>query len=180
MPKRVLAFAICALIRAHDLARVEASDEAMGATFSIVAYGENRAQLGNAIAAAFQEVHRLDRMLSNYDSNSEWSEVNRSAAQHPVSVSPELFQLLADCMRYSRESEGAFDLTVGPLMRVWGFYKREGRMLDAAKISEALERVGYRHVQLDRRRDGSLRSPRRRLDPAASVKATRSTAWSTF
>jgi thiamine biosynthesis lipoprotein len=128
---------------------VEAGDEAMGATFSIVAYGENRAQLSSAVEAAFQEAHRLDRMLSNYDAASEWSEVNRGAAQHPVPVSPELFQLLADCMRYSRESEGAFDLTVGPLMRVWGFYKGEGLMPGAPEISRALERVGYRHVRLD-------------------------------
>jgi thiamine biosynthesis lipoprotein len=58
-------------------------------------------------------------MLSNYDSKSEWSEVNRGAGLHPV-VSHELFQLLAECMRYSRESEGAFDITVGPLMKTWG------------------------------------------------------------
>ena len=92
----------------------------MGTTFWIVAYGHDRAKLDAAVTAAFTEVHRLDRLLSNYDAASEWSAVNRITTMRPVTVSPELFQLLADCMRYSRESEGAFDITVGPLMKVWG------------------------------------------------------------
>jgi FAD:protein FMN transferase len=65
-----------------------------------------------------------------------------------VAVSPELFQLLADCMRYSRESEGAFDITVGPLMKVWGFYKGEGLLPRPTEVTAAVERVGYRHVRL--------------------------------
>jgi thiamine biosynthesis lipoprotein len=52
-------------------------------------------------------------------------------------------------MRYSRESEGAFDITVGPLMKVWGFYKGEGLLPRPAVVKEAMARVGYRHVRLD-------------------------------
>jgi thiamine biosynthesis lipoprotein len=145
----VLALCVCTLPGAHRLARVETADEAMGTTFSVVAYGEERAELDSAVAAAFEEVHRLDRMLSNYDSKSEWSEVNRGAGLHPVAVSHELFQLLAECMRYSRESEGAFDITVGPLMKTWGFYNGEGLLPHSAAVTAVLERVGYRHVRLD-------------------------------
>ena len=121
----------------------------MGTTFSVVLYGTDRATLEAAAAAAFDEVHRLDRMLSNYQPSSEWSEVNRSAARGPVKVSPELFQLLARCMSYSRLSDGAFDITVGPLMKVWGFYKGEGLLPRSAEVADALSRVGYRHVKLD-------------------------------
>ena len=73
-------------------------------------------------------------MLSNYKPESEWSEVNRLAAEHPVKVSPELFDLLSACVEYSRESEGAFDITVGPLMKVWGFYKGTGHLPHRAEI----------------------------------------------
>jgi FAD:protein FMN transferase len=146
----VVALGICSLLQARDLTRVEAADEAMGATFSVVAYGENRAQLDQAVAAAFEEVHRLDRMLSNYDPASEWSLVNRSAASHSVPVSRELFQLLSDCQRYSQESEGAFDVTVGPLMRLWGFYKGEGLLPRGVEVTRVLGQIGYRHVRLDR------------------------------
>ena len=123
----------------------------MGTMFSVVLYGTDRATLEAAAGAAFAEVHRLDRMLSNYEPASEWSEVNRSASRGPVKVSPELFQLLSLCMTYSRQSDGAFDITVGPLMKVWGFFKGEGRLPRAEEVTDALSRVGYRHVRLDPR-----------------------------
>ena len=62
--------------------------------------------MNQAIDAAFDEAHRLDELLSNYRTASEWSRVNREAASQAVVVSPELFQLLSDCMEYSRTSEG--------------------------------------------------------------------------
>ena len=135
----------------RELARLEESDEAMGSTFGLVLYGGDRSKLQSAADAAFEEVHRLDRLLSNYKADSEWSRVNREAATRPVSVSPELFDLLSTCLEYGRQSEGAFDITVGPLMRVWGFFKDEGRMPAGSAVAEALEHVGYNHVQLDRR-----------------------------
>jgi thiamine biosynthesis lipoprotein len=52
-------------------------------------------------------------------------------------------------MDYSRASEGAFDITVGPLMKIWGFYKGTGRLPHRAEIRTALAKVGYRHIQLD-------------------------------
>ena len=59
---------------------------------------------------------------------SEWSQINRQAAEKPLRISPEMFRLLAACLEYSRESEGAFDISVGPLMKVWGFYKGTGHL----------------------------------------------------
>jgi len=85
----------------------------MGATYSVVLYGHDRAEMEAAINAAFAEVERIDALLSNYRAESEWSNVNRRAAQEPVRVSPELFQLLSACLAYSRESKGAFDIAVG-------------------------------------------------------------------
>jgi thiamine biosynthesis lipoprotein len=145
-----IALCLCALLRAQDPVRVEAADEAMGGTFSVAVYGGNRTQLDAAVAAAFQELHRLDRLLSNYDPGSEWSNVNRNAAERPVSASRELFHVLEDCLRYSRESEGAFDITVGPLMKLWGFYKGEGMLPRDGEVARVIERVGHRHVLLDR------------------------------
>jgi thiamine biosynthesis lipoprotein len=89
-------------------------------------------------------------MLSNYQPSSEWSDINRNAASHPVKVSPEDMDLLLACVNYSRLSDGAFDITVGPLMKVWGFYKGSGRFPHRAEIRGALERVGYRHLILDK------------------------------
>jgi thiamine biosynthesis lipoprotein len=149
MLQAVAALCLAAVSYAHDIVRVEAAEEAMGTTFSLVLYGRDRAALNATAADAFAELHRLDAMLSNYRPESEWSEVNRTAALRPVHVSPELFRLLSECLRYSRESGGAFDITVGPLMKVWGFYKGEGLLPRAQEITKAMALVGSPHVQLD-------------------------------
>jgi len=134
---------------APELLRLEASVDAMGTTYSLVLYGDNRDRLEMAAEAAFEEARRLDRLLSHFRPGSELSEVNRFAAQRPVKVTPELFDLLAACLDYSRLSEGAFDVTVGPLMQVWGFFKGSGRLPTKAELARAMENVGYRHLLLD-------------------------------
>jgi FAD:protein FMN transferase len=146
----VLLLAACATIaRAADLLRLEQTADAMGSTFAVTLYGEDQDKLEESANAAFDEVRRLDRMLSNYRQNSEWTEVNKFAAERPVKVSQELFDLLSACVNYSRESEGAFDISVGPLMRVWGFHKGTGRLPGKDEIAKALPKVGYRNILLD-------------------------------
>jgi thiamine biosynthesis lipoprotein len=132
-----------------DTLRLESSVVAMGSAYSVVVYGEDRTRMEEAVDAAFEEVHRLDQMLSNYKPESELSEVNRNAAEHPVQVTQEMFDLLAACEQYSRASDGAFDITVGPLMKVWGFYKGTGRLPHRAEVRGAMEQVGYRNIQMD-------------------------------
>ena len=130
--------------------RLEASVDAMGSTYSVALYDEDRTRMETAAEAAFEEVRRLDQLLSNYKPDSEWSQVNRYAAERPVPVSRELFDLLAACVEYSKEGDGAFDITVGPLMKVWGFYKGTGHLPQKADVQRALAQVGYRNILLDR------------------------------
>jgi len=142
-------FLLAILAAPAETLRLEKSADAMGSTFSIVLYGEDRIKMEAAADAALDEVRRLDELLSNYKPDSEWSLVNRNAAGGPVKVSPELFRLLSACWDYSRASDGAFDITVGPLMRVWGFYKGSGHLPHRPEVQAALARVGYRHMLLD-------------------------------
>jgi FAD:protein FMN transferase len=122
----------------------------MGSTYTVELYGADRVAMEDAADTAFDEVRRLDNLLSNYKKDSELSQVNERAAQAPMKVSPELFQVIESCLEYSRQSEGAFDITVGPLMRVWGFYKGSGHLPHRAEVQAAMTKVGYRHVHLDR------------------------------
>jgi thiamine biosynthesis lipoprotein len=133
----------------QQLLRLEKSADAMGATFTIALYGIDRAATEAAVDAALAEAQRLDALLSNYRPQSEWSVVNRTAATRPVKVSPELFNLLSACLGYSQESDGAFDITVGPLMKVWGFYKSSGHLAPQSEVNAALHKIGYRHIHLD-------------------------------
>ena len=132
-----------------DMLRLERSMDAMGSTYTIVAYGPDRGKLDAAVDNAFQEAERLDSLLSNYRPQSEWSRVNSAAGKQAVAASPELFRLLSACLAYSRQSEGAFDITVGPLLKTWGFYRGSGRVPHRAEIRGALSKVGYQNIQLD-------------------------------
>ena len=139
----------------HQTRRYEDSRVSMGCLYTAVVYGRELARLREAAAAALDEVDRIDRLMSNYKNDSELSRVNREAAKAPVKVDPELFDFIAECLRYSRESEGAFDITVGPLMKAWGFFRGEGRMPSEAELAEARSRVGYRRVILNQK-DGTI------------------------
>jgi thiamine biosynthesis lipoprotein len=142
-------FSVHSFAQAPVSVRVELADDAMGTTFSVVLHGPDRAKLESAGRDALDEAKRLDRLLSNYLSTSELSRVNREAARGPVAVSTELFYFLRAALRYSRESDGAFDMTVGPLMKTWRFYKDEGALPKADEVAKALAQTGYRHVLLD-------------------------------
>jgi thiamine biosynthesis lipoprotein len=105
--------------------------------------------LARIVAEAFDEVDRIDRLMSHYKADSALSRLNREGSQRPVSVEPELFALIAEAMRYHRDSGGAFDITVGPLMKAWGFFRGDGRVPTDAELDAARRYVGGIHVSLN-------------------------------
>jgi FAD:protein FMN transferase len=121
----------------------------MACVYAIDAYGPDAAALPRILDEAFDEVDRIDRLMSHYKAESPLSRVNREAAQHPVAVEPELFDFIAESMRYNRDSDGAFDITVGPLMKAWGFFRGEGRMPSDEELAAARRHVGSAHVVLN-------------------------------
>ena len=123
----------------------------MGCVYAIEAYGTDRENLPRIVEQAFDEVDRIDRLMSHYRADSPLSLVNREAARHPVAVEQELFDFIVNAMRYSRDSDGAFDITVGPLMKTWGFFRGEGRVPADAELSAARRLVGSAHITLDAR-----------------------------
>lgn len=129
--------------------RYEDSRISMACAYSIIVYGEDESKLTQAVTSAFDEVDRIDRLMSHYKPESPLSKINRQAATETVKVEPELFDFIAECLRYSRESNGAFDITVGPLLKTWGFFRGEGRMPKAAELAETRGKVGWQNVILD-------------------------------
>jgi thiamine biosynthesis lipoprotein len=121
----------------------------MACVYAIDVYGPDAEALPRLVEEAFDEVDRIDRLMSHYKADSPLSRVNREAARHSVMVEPELFDFIADALRYNRDSRGAFDITVGPLMRAWGFFRGEGRMPSDVELTAARRHVGPEHVVLD-------------------------------
>lgn len=140
------------MVDSSKLTRLESSMDAMGTTFSVVLYGNQCDKMEAAATAAFDELQRLNNLLSIYRPVSAWSEINRLAGQKPVTVSPEVFKLISRCLQYSRRSQGTFDITIGPLMKAWGFFKGAGRLPSRDEIAAAMSKVGYRHLFLDQAR----------------------------
>lgn len=114
-------------------------------SMTVVTSNEQQAQ--QAIDAAYRELERLGQMLNFYADDSELASINKNAGIRPVKVSPETFDVIQKAVFASENTEGAFDATVGPLVKLWDFKK--GVIPDKDDIEELLDQVGYKNIVLD-------------------------------
>ncbi len=123
----------------------------MATRFEIALPGGNPVSLRAAGEEALDEIDRLEAQLSLYRPGSELARLNREAHERPVRVTPGLFRLLARALELSRATGGAFDITVAPLVRCWGFMggAENGAVPEAAALEDARAKVGSQHVELD-------------------------------
>jgi thiamine biosynthesis lipoprotein len=130
-------------------AHLYASRRAMACEFAIEYHAADGAAAGEAALSALDLVEEIEAQLTIYRDASDVLTLNRLAATEDVEVEPRLFGLLELCARLHAQTRGAFDITSGPLSRIWGFMKREGRQPADAEIAEAVGVVGLKHVALD-------------------------------
>lgn len=131
-------------LRAEWLYRDEAI---MGTRCTVELWTTDRQKGEQAIDAVFADMRQVDEMMSPYKPTSELSRVNAEGSQHPVAVSPELFDVVAISVEYSRLSKGVFDVTYASVGYLYD-YRRHVRPDDAA-IAAALPGIDYRHMKLD-------------------------------
>jgi FAD:protein FMN transferase len=122
---------------------------AMGTIFTIDLNVTDQAIAEQDMDLAFDEIDRLEALLSNYRPSSELSRISREAGSAPVVTDPETFRFLDRSFYWSRKSDGAFDITVGPLLRAWGFFFHQGRVPTQAELNWLRDKIGWRHVALD-------------------------------
>lgn len=125
------------------------SRKAMAADFEIAFNRGQYPQAAEAALAALDEIDRFETVLSVFKEDSEVSRINRHAAENAIQPPPEVCDLLAQCLRLSRETDGAVDMTASPLWRLWGFAKREGKIPSQEDIAAARQLVGHAFVQWD-------------------------------
>ena len=101
-----------------------------------------------AIEAAFAEMERIDGLMNFYNPDSEVSRINRSQGKN-VKVNPEVIEVMAASLKYSRLTDGAFDISVAPLLELWDF-KDGQHPPDENKINEVLGLVGYKMIGIDK------------------------------
>lgn len=148
MSSRLFPILLCLLpIRADQL--FEAVEPHMGTLVSIKLYARDAAQAKAAFGAAFQRIAQLDDALSDYKPESELNRVGRAACHRAVKVSDDLYRVLAASQTLSQESGGAFDITVGPVTRMWREARRTRQMPDPDLLDAALSHCGFRKLHLD-------------------------------
>lgn len=142
----VLSLALAWPVQANPHARIEQVRYHMGTLWTVEAQGP---EASAAMEAAFAEIGRLDRLLSTYKPDSELSRLNRDGNRGWVAVSAETRELVARALAVASASGGAFDPTVGPLVKLWGFKHMDYRFPSEAAIAKAKSLVGFRQVEVD-------------------------------
>ncbi len=122
---------------------------AMATRFELVLHGEKIGLLRAAGEEALAEIDRLENQLSLYRPGSEIAQLNSRAAREAVRVSPEVFALLQHAARLAGETEGAFDITIAPLVRAWSFMNASGKVPAPEAIAAARALIGMDKVLLN-------------------------------
>ena len=131
------------------LGRFEFTESHMGTRFRIVVYAATAQAASLASSAAFERIARLDAIMSDYRETSELMSLCRQDAGKKVRVSEDLFRVLVRSQELAKRSEGAFDVTVGPLIKLWRRARRTGELPDKPRLAEALASTGYTRLHLD-------------------------------
>ncbi|MFG0264736.1 MAG: FAD:protein FMN transferase [Rhodopirellula sp. JB055] len=125
----------------------------MACDFVVLVPDENQ-RVGNRSVADvvlrhLESIEEIERTLTVYRDDSEIARINALAFEHPVHLKRSTFDLLQKATALAEQTEGAFDITAGPLVEIWGFTKRNGRKPKPDEINAARQRVGWKQLILD-------------------------------
>lgn len=147
-----------------ELKRSVFVEKRMGSDFRIVVYAKEDKIARGAATAAFGEVQRLNDILSDYDAESELSQLSETSGSGKiVPISEDLWTVLSAAQNLSKQTEGAFDVTVGPCVRLWRIARFRKTMPTTNKLARARTVTGFRHLKL------FLKNRSARLDAANMV-----------
>src|SRR4051812_40410102 len=138
----------------------------MGVEFRILLYADSKEVADTAAEAAFGRIKQLNDIMSDYDAETELSQLSRTSGQgKKVRVSDDLWRVLERADALSRESNGSFDVTVGPCVQLWRKARREHKMPDPLKLEQARQAIGYKKMRLfPKEQSVELLVPNMRLD----------------
>jgi len=134
---------------AGALTRYEFVAPHMGTLFRIVLFAPDESVAQTAAAAAFARVAELNRIMSDYDPNSEVMRLGQPPAGTAIAASAELFDLLQRSQQLAAASDGAFDVTLGPVVRLWREARRTRRLPTDADRAAAMRASGYANLRLN-------------------------------
>ena len=147
------------------LRRFEFNHPAMGTLFTITLFATNQGSATEAARAAFKRIEALEDTMSDYQADSELMRLCDQPWGKPMQVSEDLFDVMWRAQEISKASNGAFDITIGPYVRLWRFARKRKVLGPPAEMAAAASAVGYQKLRLDRAaRSVTLLAPNMRLD----------------
>lgn len=137
----------------------------MGVQARVVVFSPDESGARAAASAAFARIAHLEEVMSDYRDQSELSRLCSAAGAGPAPVSDDLFRVLSASVEWSRRTEGAFDVTAGPLSRLWRESRRSGALPTDEQLAAARALTGWRMLTLDAAaRTATLELPGMQLD----------------
>ena len=133
----------------QTLVRFSFSEPHMGTLFNIILYASDEKAAKKAAQEAFARIEELNGIMSDYKADSELMNLCKRAGDGPVSVSADLFKVLEASLEIARLSDGAFDVSISPVVRLWRKARRTRVLPNAEEIKKALDLVDYRKIRLD-------------------------------
>lgn len=121
----------------------------MGSGFEITAVATSKATAIKAVDAGIAEIKRIEQLISEWDSTSRVSEINRMAGIRPVKAEAELFSLLQRSLSVSRLTNGAFDISFASMDKLWKFDRSEQQMPDSNRVARAASKINWQKIKLN-------------------------------
>jgi thiamine biosynthesis lipoprotein len=136
--------------QAQTLERFEFREPHLGTIVEITLYAPDESVANDCVRAAFARIQELNKILSDYDPDSELMRLCRTAGTGQcVPVSAELFEVLAKSLELAQATDGEFDVSIGPVVKLWRTSRRLRKLPTDSELAAARERVGWQQIRLD-------------------------------
>lgn len=148
----IIIFAIINIVNQESIQKYSKTELLLDTVFDIAVFTEDEAEGNRLLREAFNEVRALEKTFSRFVSGSEVDKINQKAGEGSVEVSSDMLKVVRSGIYFGEITEGSFDITIAPLMELWGFGTGEQRVPSQEEIEEILPLVDYREIQLDEQR----------------------------
>ncbi|MBU3144187.1 FAD:protein FMN transferase [Clostridium sp. CF012] len=152
MIKKILALGLCMILIIPMVActkqdqKIDKKAIKMDTVMHLIAYGSKAEK---AIEAAYTRVDEIEQMASSSISTSDVNKINNAAGKDYVKVHPEIIKIIKTSLEYSKITDGYFDITVSPLIKLWGIGTKDERVPTASEIKEKLAVVNYKDISIN-------------------------------
>ncbi len=144
----VLSFSVVlvACTNKKNLEKYEETQVKMDTPMTLRAYGPSSKK---AVQDAFKRIDEIEKLTSTTIEDSDVSKINKSAGEGFVKVDKDVFKIIKESIKYSKLSNGAYDITIGPIIKLWGIGTKDAKVPSQNEINQKKELVGYDKVKLN-------------------------------